>query len=63
MQFGTCINIRRYHAVQEFNKGVYEYIIASDESAATAEHDTNNEAEEAEKEECAFFPLLPPLLK
>jgi len=48
--------------VQEFNKGVYEYIIASDESAATAEHDTDNEAEEVEQEERAFFPL-PPLLE
>jgi len=44
--------------VQEFNKGVYDYIIASDESAATAEHDTDDETEEAEQEECAFSQLI-----
>ena len=44
--------------MQEFNKGVYEYIIASDESAATAEHDTDDEVEEVEQEECAFSPLV-----
>lgn len=38
--------------MQEFNKGVYDYIIASDESAATAEHGTDDEAEETE--ECTF---------
>lgn len=43
--------------MQEFNKGVYEYIIASDESAATAEHDTDDEAEEAEQE-CSFSPFI-----
>ena len=40
--------------MQEFNKGVYDYIIASDESASIAEHDTDDEVEEAEQEECAF---------
>jgi ATP-dependent RNA helicase DDX56/DBP9 len=40
--------------VQEFNKGVYDYIIASDESAATAEPDIGDEGEESEQEECAF---------
>lgn len=40
--------------MQEFNKGVYEYIIASDESATTAEHDTDDELEEVEQEECSF---------
>jgi len=59
MQPDTRLDLRRYHTVQEFNKGVYDYIIASDESAATGEHDTDNEAEEGEQEECAFFPLLP----
>jgi hypothetical protein len=53
-----CLNTRRYHTVQEFNKGVYDYIIASDESAATAEHDTDDEVEEVEQEECAFSPLI-----
>lgn len=54
----VCLNTRRYHTVQEFNKGVYDYIIASDESAATSEHDTDDEVEEVEQEECAFFPLI-----
>ncbi|KAF7310047.1 ATP-dependent RNA helicase dbp9 [Mycena indigotica] len=34
----------RYHAVQEFNKGVYEYIIATDESGG-GEMDDDEEAE------------------
>ncbi|PCH44106.1 ATP-dependent RNA helicase dbp9 [Wolfiporia cocos MD-104 SS10] len=38
----------RYHAVQEFNKGVYDYIIASDESAGRAEQDSEDEQEEQE---------------
>ena len=40
--------------MQEFNKGVYDYIIASDESVATAEHDTDDEAEEIEQEQRSF---------
>lgn len=44
--------------MQEFNKGVYDYIIASDESASTAEHDTDDEVEEAELEECGFSPFF-----
>ncbi|KAH9840288.1 DEAD-domain-containing protein [Rhodofomes roseus] len=35
----------RYHVVQEFNKGVYDYIIASDESAGAAEQDEEDEDE------------------
>jgi len=31
--------LHRFHIVPEFNKGVYEYIIASDESAAQGEVD------------------------
>lgn len=48
----------RYHVVQEFNKGVYDYIIASDENAGRGEQDEDEadveeEAEEAEDgEEC-----------
>ncbi|KAJ6620668.1 DEAD-domain-containing protein [Mycena sp. CBHHK59/15] len=38
----------RYHTVQEFNKGVYEYIIATDESGAKGEQDTDDEADEEE---------------
>lgn len=36
---------KRYHVVQEFNKGVYDYIIATDESGA-AEYDAEEEEEE-----------------
>ncbi|KAG6813875.1 hypothetical protein H0H92_006282 [Tricholoma furcatifolium] len=39
----------RYHTVQEFNKGVYDYIIATDESGAI-EQDSDEEDEEAEAE-------------
>lgn len=44
----------RYHAVQEFNKGVYDYIIATDEGGPGVEYDTDDEedAEEDEEEEC-----------
>lgn len=38
----------RYHVVQEFNKGVYDYIIASDESIKKSEQDTNESEEEVE---------------
>ncbi|KJA28170.1 hypothetical protein HYPSUDRAFT_197689 [Hypholoma sublateritium FD-334 SS-4] len=38
----------RYHVVQEFNKGVYDYIIATDESGAQTEYDTDEEEEEEE---------------
>ena len=38
--------------MQEFNKGVYDYIIATDESDAGQEHDDEEEQEgEAEEEE------------
>ncbi len=40
--------------VQEFNKGVYDYIIATDESGVHTEYDTDEEEEEEEPtiEEC-----------
>ncbi|KAF9531701.1 P-loop containing nucleoside triphosphate hydrolase protein [Crepidotus variabilis] len=38
----------RYHVVQEFNKGVYDYIIATDESGA-AEKDTEDEDEDEDE--------------
>ena len=38
----------RYHVVQEFNKGVYDYIIATDESGANSEHDEEDEDEDEE---------------
>jgi hypothetical protein len=34
----------RYHTVQEFNKGVYDYIIATDESGAIMERDSEDES-------------------
>ncbi|KAF8817474.1 DEAD-domain-containing protein [Phlegmacium glaucopus] len=41
----------RYHVVQEFNKGVYDYIIATDESGAHGEHDGGHQDEEDEEGE------------
>ena len=38
----------RYHTVQEFNKGVYDYIIASDESSGRAEQDSEDEEDATE---------------
>ena len=37
--------------MQEFNKGVYDYIIATDESNAGQEHDGEEEQEGEEEEE------------
>ena len=37
--------------MQEFNKGVYDYIIATDESGMGQEHDGEDEQEEEEQEE------------
>ena len=37
--------------MQEFNKGVYDYIIATDESEADQEHDSLEEQEEEEGKE------------
>ncbi|KII87479.1 hypothetical protein PLICRDRAFT_112977 [Plicaturopsis crispa FD-325 SS-3] len=43
----------RYHTVQEFNKGVYDYIIATDESGASKEADSEDESQETEHvEDC-----------
>lgn len=41
----TLIGTIRYHTVQEFNKGVYDYIIATDESGSH-EQDEEGEGEE-----------------
>ncbi|KAG9296379.1 hypothetical protein G9A89_014971 [Geosiphon pyriformis] len=42
----------RYHIVEEFNKGVYQYIIATDESDLKRERDTDDEDEnEDDKDE------------
>ena len=37
--------------MQEFNKGVYDYIIATDESDAHGEHDEEDEDEDEEGDE------------
>ncbi|CAI2169718.1 2217_t:CDS:10 [Funneliformis geosporum] len=38
----------RYHIVQEFNKGVYDYIVATDEGDFKSEQDTEDELNEEE---------------
>lgn len=49
----------RYHTVQEFNKGVYDYIIATDEGGV-GEEDGEDGAEEGEEEcESAVAPIFP----
>lgn len=61
----------RYHVVQEFNKGVYDYIIATDESGAHGEHDNEeeevvedvdgegeNDESEVREDECQFHSNL-----
>ncbi|ORX68755.1 DEAD-domain-containing protein [Linderina pennispora] len=39
----------RYHIVEEFNRGVYDYIIATDESDKMGEADTKEDEEEEEE--------------
>ena len=45
MCFSAHLSVR-YHTVQEFNKGVYDYIIATDESSGKAEKDSEDEQED-----------------
>ena len=40
----------RVHIVQEFNKGVYDYIIATDESSGTIEVDSDIESDGEEQD-------------
>lgn len=60
----VCLMVPRYHTVQEFNKGVYDYIIATDESGAhlgeqdTDSEDDDDEEEENEEGECMSHPLM-----
>lgn len=42
--------MRRYHAVQEFNRGVFDYLIATDESGLEG-HDRDEAEEENEEGE------------
>ncbi|KAG9312818.1 P-loop containing nucleoside triphosphate hydrolase protein [Chiua virens] len=44
----------RYHTVQEFNKGVYDYIIATDESNRKTEKDSDNERDDEEGPQDSF---------
>ena len=46
--------------MQEFNKGVYDYIIASDESVGKTEQDEEEEEEEVAdgEDECMFSSYL-----
>ena len=48
--------------MQEFNKGVYDYIIASDEGVKKGEQDSDESGEEdvaeASDDECASFAIL-----
>ena len=45
--------------MQEFNKGVYDYIIASDENASKGEHDAEDSDEEENaaegEDECQYI--------
>ncbi|KAI9250015.1 P-loop containing nucleoside triphosphate hydrolase protein, partial [Sporodiniella umbellata] len=40
----------RYHIVEEFNRGIYDYLIATDESELKGEQDSEDEKEEAEEQ-------------
>jgi ATP-dependent RNA helicase DDX56/DBP9 len=44
------LNDSRYHVVQEFNKGIYDYIIATDESGGRGEGDENENEEPVTQE-------------
>ncbi|GAN11699.1 DEAD-domain-containing protein [Mucor ambiguus] len=41
----------RYHIVEEFNRGIYDYLIATDESELKGEQDSDDEDEDADKQE------------
>jgi len=41
----------RYHVVEEFNRGAYDYIIATDEADLSTVEDVKEEAEASKKEE------------
>lgn len=45
----------RYHAVQEFNRGVFNYLIATDESGLEGiEKDSDDEGSDNEEPACKF---------
>ncbi|KAI9257975.1 P-loop containing nucleoside triphosphate hydrolase protein [Phascolomyces articulosus] len=41
----------RYHIVEEFNRGIYDYLIASDEATLKGEMDSEDEMDEDDEEE------------
>lgn len=41
----------RYHIVEEFNRGIYDYLIATDESELKGEQDSEDEADSSDDEE------------
>jgi ATP-dependent RNA helicase DDX56/DBP9 len=41
----------RYHIVEEFNRGIYDYLIATDESELKGELDSDDEDEKEDEEE------------
>lgn len=43
--------VYRYHIVEEFNRGIYDYLIESDESQLRGEVDSEDEQDEEEEEE------------
>lgn len=53
----TGFLIIRYHIVQEFNKGVYDYIIVSDEGVGKTEQDEEEQNEVDEAEEDREYPM------
>lgn len=49
----SCMHFPRYHAVQEFNRGVFNYLIATDESGLEGiEKDSDDEASDNEEPAC-----------
>jgi ATP-dependent RNA helicase DDX56/DBP9 len=54
----TRARIVRYHVVQEFNKGVYDYIVATDESGGRGEEDELAEGEDGEDGEDASVEVI-----
>lgn len=58
---GRCTGLlssnHRYHVVQEFNKGVYDYIIATDESGAGG-HEMDSDPEPEDIDQCELQNVL-----
>lgn len=40
---------RRYHIVEEFNRGIYDYLIASDEAELKGELDSDDEEDQEQE--------------